>query len=162
MKRRSKTLKHWLTTSLQRTKSSANWKERNIVVGGKKPQVAKVGNATPAMRDALVDLRRAKETYGYDAFGAEGEVMAGLETSLSEQAEPAERRKRERRVAADAVSEDRRIREGNLTDDEIATEYKKRISTIEENRSGITSRPRFEAAAQRNQSRCTSSWLMST
>ena len=124
----------------------------NIVVGGKKPQVAKVGNATPAMRDALVDLRRAKETYGYDAFGAEGEAMAGLETSLSEQAEPAERRKRERRVAADAVSEDRRIREGNLTDDEIATEYKKRISTIEENRSGITSRPRFEAAAQRNQS----------
>ena len=115
---------------------------------------AGTGNQTAGMKDALLRLREGKDKFspGYDAFGAEGEIMAQVDARLGAELDPKERKQRERQIVADAVADDRRIREGNLTDDEIATAYGKRISLLEENRSGVSSRPQFEAAGARNQS----------
>ena len=65
-------------------------------------------NQQAGMRDALLRLQEGKDKFspGYDAFGAEGAVMAAVDARLSEELDPTLRAERERAVVREMVQAD--------------------------------------------------------
>lgn len=91
---------------------------RNVLIGGKRPQVAKVGRGEPAMLDALARLQQAKDQYGFAAFGAEGVEMERLYNRLQERVEGGAVRK-DRKEARKAILADAQRRRGDVSDEAI-------------------------------------------
>ena len=72
------------------------------------------------MRDALNRLEMAKEQYGFQAFGKEGEEMERLYYALKDDIGDGQQGQRNRAEAQKAVLADAEQRRGNVSDDSIA------------------------------------------
>lgn len=84
-----------------------------------------------AMTDALERLREGKDRFGpgYEGFGADAAAMQSVDDRLSGQLDGDIQQQRDKRQAAQAATEDRRVRRGDLSDKEIRQQIAKRVRT---------------------------------
>ena len=93
---------------------------KRVVTPAKQPVLAQVGGRG-GMRDALERLQMAKDQYGFQAFGQEGEEMERLYKALQNDLGDGQQNQKQREEAQRAVLADAERRRGNVSDDAIAS-----------------------------------------